>query len=153
VSFGGETLVGGTSSFAVQVGNGQALNGPVGKIGPTPAKDKPSAGNVADAPRVVPEGSLSRRAVPPPDMSDLLLQNYPPGARAQGVAGSARLSMRIYADGRVGDIKVLRETGNYGFGEACTKILKLRRWQPPLDKEGRPVATDARYECDFEVAY
>jgi TonB family protein len=74
-------------------------------------------------------------------------------ARAQGVAGSARLRVRILADGRVGDMKVLRESGDYGFGSACEKTLRMRRWQPPLDKAGTPVATEITYTCEFEVGY
>ena len=27
------------------------------------------------------------------------------------------------------------------------------RWQAPLDKRGQPVATEIRFNCDFEVSY
>jgi periplasmic protein TonB len=153
IDFGGVTQTAEGSSWSTVVGSGAALTAPVGRIGTVTGKDKAGEPAAPQAPRVVAQGSLSRAAVPPPDMNDLLMQNYPARARAQGVAGSAKLSIRIHADGHISNIQLLRETGDYGFGDACMKILRLRRWQPPLDKEGRAVATDARYECAFEVAY
>jgi hypothetical protein len=50
-------------------------------------------------------------------------------------------------------MRVMRETGDYGFGAACQKMLRQRRWQAPLDRRGQPVATEVRYSCEFEVAY
>jgi TonB family protein len=86
-------------------------------------------------------------------MNELLEQNFPPRARAQGVAGSARLRVTILADGRVGDTRILHESGDYGFGSACIKTLRARRWQPPLDRSGAPVSTEITYTCEFEVSY
>jgi TonB family protein len=83
----------------------------------------------------------------------LLEQNFPSRARAQGVAGTAVVKIRILADGRVGPMTIVRETGDYGFGKACMKALGQTRWQAPLDKRGQPVATEIRFTCDFEVSY
>ncbi len=153
VDFGGFTETAGASSWSTAVGNGQALHGPVGRIATVTGRDRAGSGGPIVAAVVVPEGSLSRKPIPPGDMNDLLEKNYPPRARAQGVSGSAHLRVRIQADGQTGNIHVIKETGDYGFGAACTKILRMRRWQPPLDREGKPVASDIRYDCDFEVGY
>jgi len=37
------------------------------------------------------------------------------------------------------------------FGRACQRTLAGSRWSPPLDARGRPVATELRYKCVFEV--
>lgn len=154
VDFGGITQTAdGSSSWSTVVGSGKAITAPVGRIAKVTGRDLAGGAPVAAPPALVAEGLLSRKPVPPPNMNELLVENYPPRARAQGVAGSASLRLRILSDGRTSDIRMIRETGDYGFGDACTKILRGRRWQPPLDREGRPVATEIRYECDFQVAY
>jgi TonB family protein len=84
-------------------------------------------------------------------MDALLVQYYPARARAQGVAGSALLRVRIMADGEVANLRIVRESDDYGFGDACMKLLRLRRWHPPLDNRGTPVATEISYLCEFEV--
>jgi TonB family protein len=158
VDLTGVTLTGDNgASWSSVVGNGNAIQGPAARIGKVTGRDRAGSGDgVIDGRGTTPlvaEGSLSRKPVPPEGMDTLLEQNFPPRARAQGVAGSARLRVRILADGRVGDMHVLRETGDYGFGTACIKTLRMRRWQPPLDKQGTPVATEITYACEFEVGY
>jgi protein TonB len=158
VDLTGVTLTGGDSTWSSVVGTGGALNGPAPRVAAVTSRDRNgSASGVVngkgDKPVLVAEASLSRAALPPEGMDALLEQNFPPRARAQGVSGSALLRVTILADGRVGDMRVMRETGDYGFGAACQKTLRLKRWQPPLDRRGQPVATEVRYSCEFEVAY
>ncbi|HEY2734382.1 MAG TPA: energy transducer TonB [Polyangiales bacterium] len=156
VDLTGVTLTGDGASWSSVVGNGSEMQGPAARIGRVTGRDR--AGNNAGAidgrgTTLVGEASLSRKPVPPDGMNELLEQNFPPRARAQGVAGTARLRVRILADGRVGEMKILRESGDYGFGIACEKTLRMRRWQAPLDKAGTPVATEITYTCEFEVGY
>jgi periplasmic protein TonB len=158
VDLTGVTLTGNEgASWSSVVGNGSALQGPAARIGKVTGRDRAGSNNgVIDGqgkPSLVAEAALSRKPVPPDGMNELLEQNFPPRARAQGVAGSARLRVRILADGRVGELQVLRESGDYGFGAACQKTLRMRRWQPPLDRHGVPVATEITYTCEFEVGY
>jgi protein TonB len=158
VDLTGVTLTGGDSSWTSVVGSGGALTGPAPRVAAVTGRDRQGTptGMVdgkGNKPVLVAEASLSRAPVPPEGMNALLEQNFPPRARAQGVSGSALLRVTILADGRVGDMRVMRETGDYGFGAACQKMLRLRRWQPPLDRRGQPVATEVRYSCEFEVAY
>ncbi len=159
VDLTGVTLTGGDgASWSSVTGTGGALNGPAPRVASVSGRDR--TGNTAglvggrgDKPVMVAEASLSRKPVPPDGMDILLEQNFPSRARAQGVSGSALLRVKIMSDGRVGDMTVMRETGDYGFGTACQKTLRMRRWQPPLDRRGQPVATEIRYSCEFEVAY
>ena len=158
VDLTGVTLTGGDgSSWSSVVGNGTEMKGPAGRIGKVTDKAKPGAqdgavGGQGVAP-VVAEASLSRKPVPPDGMDALLVQYYPARARSQGVAGSALLRLRILPDGQVANMRIVRQSDDYGFGDACMKLLKLRRWQPPLDRHGNPVATEISYLCEFEVGY
>ncbi|HEY2734692.1 MAG TPA: TonB family protein, partial [Polyangiales bacterium] len=119
VDLTGVTLTGDNGSWSSVVGNGSAMQGPAARIGKVTGRDRAGSNSGAIDGRgttLVGEASLSRKPVPPDGMNELLEQNFPARARAQGVAGSARLRVRILADGRVGDMKVLRESGDYGFG-------------------------------------
>lgn len=159
VDLTGVTLTGDDgASWSSVVGNGEAIQGPASRIGKVTGRDRAGASDGAvgaqgKGPALVGEASLSRKPVPPDGMDALLEQYFPPRARAQGVSGTALLRVRIMSDGRVGEMQTLRETGDYGFGTACMKALKQKRWQAPLDKQGQPVATEIRYSCEFEVSY
>jgi TonB family protein len=57
--------------------------------------------------------------------------------------GNALLRLQVDGGGRVTDVEVLSETGNYGFGSACEKLVRRRQgWAP---------ATTLKYRCDFEI--
>ena len=159
VDLTGVTLTGGDgASWSSVVGNGSALTGPAPRVGRNSGRDRAGSndGQIdgrGNAPVFVDESLLSRRPVAPADMDRLLEQNFPPRARAQGVPGTADMRVQIFADGRIGDMKVQRETADYGFASACMKILRMRRWQPALDKRGVPVGTVVTFKCTFEVGY
>jgi len=131
-------------------GPGLAIGGG-GSGGPAVRTAAPAIASavIPAGPRFVPASSLSRgpRA---PGLDAALERNYPPDARRNGVAGKAMLRVAILSDGRVGPVKQLSES-SAGFGEACAKTVRAARWEPPLDREGRPVATEITYACKFEV--
>lgn len=101
------------------------------------------------APRFVPASALSRRPGAP-FLDAALERNYPVEARRAGISGQARLRIQILADGRVGKVERLSES-SAGFGDACARTVQAARWEPPLDHDGRPVATEITYVCKFEV--
>jgi protein TonB len=104
---------------------------------------------VAPVPTFVPAASLGR---PPraPGLDTELERNYPPDARRSGISGTAVLRVQLMPDGRVG--KVDRVSESYpGFGQACERTVRSGRWEPPLDRDGRPVGTEIKYVCRFEV--
>jgi protein TonB len=124
-----------------------------GESGPVAVPSAPSIGRGHGGPtgeRVVAVGDLSR---PPkaPDLDAALAANYPQDARRAGVTGKAVVRARILADGTVGTIRVVSETGA-GFGTACKRTLAGSRWQPPLDARREAVATEINYTCTFAVA-
>jgi hypothetical protein len=62
----------------------------------------------------------------------------------------ATLRVEILADGRVGAAIALSESYS-GFADACERTVRTARWEPPLDRDGRTVATEITYTCRFEV--
>jgi TonB family protein len=152
--FSGMTLTndGAGAGWASATGNGDPMTGPIGRPGarvtgrnvestaPTPHPARPAVVAVAD---------LSRRPVAPP-LEAALERNYPVEARQSGQSGRAMVRARITPEGEVRDIFVQSES-NPGFGRACRDTLAGSRWTPPLDRDGRPVATLINYTCRFEV--
>ncbi len=148
----GVTLEGAGGSWAAPSGNGASRDGPAvsrprrGGSVRAPAPPSPPA----RGPRVVVPSDLSRIPEPPAGLADALEANFPPHARARGQSGRATLRARIHPDGSVGMLALVSAT-RPEFGEACRRTLRGSRWTPPLDDRGRPVATDVRYVCRFEV--
>lgn len=141
-----------TSTVLSNEGPGIAIGGPGGAkraavppVGPT---TRPPGSDSTRAP-IVPAGLLSR---PPraPGLDLALERNYPPEARRSGIAGRAVLRVTILPDGRVGEVARIEESWR-GFGEACEKTVRNASWEPPIDREGHPVATEITYTCRFEV--
>jgi protein TonB len=151
--FTGQTLTndGPGEGWASATGNGEKMNGPVGRPGAhvTRRVVDGDAGGAGTGPRTVGLGDLSR---PPaaPDLAGALEAAYPAEARAKGVAGKAVVRARITAEGRVRELALVSESGG-GFGAACEQTLRASTWSPPLDRDGHPVATFISYTCRFQV--
>lgn len=153
--FSGTTLTG-QGGWASAVGSGAAMNGPIGSpTGAATGRNRPGvAGGVIGGTgiRVVPEGDLSR--LPKPPSADLLNaaleRSYPKAARQQGIEGVARIRIRVLASGKLQPLATLSETHG-GFADACKASLREVNFQPGLDADGQPVATDISYTCRFTV--
>jgi TonB family protein len=117
------------------------------------AKAAPKAPPPAPTPTrtVVPVSELARRPHAP-DLDAELERNYPIELRRAGIPGRASLRLQISPEGRVGSIEVVSES-HAGFGDACVRTVRQSRWEPPLDVEGRAVATAIIYVCSFEVRH
>lgn len=159
--FTGETLTNENGlSWASPVGNGQAVEGPLGRPGALVtgrerrgARDGAIGGHgQGDASGLVPVSDLSRRPVPPNDrLEELLEQTMPREARNLGLAGSARIQVQVEADGRVRVLRVLSEDHD-GFGRACQEAVRRGGpWGPGLDREGDGAATVIPFRCTFSV--
>ncbi len=139
------------AGFAMPVGDGSALHGPIG-LGARSAevtRSAPSAAPVSAGPAWVAPGDLSVPPVPPA-LAGLLRANYPEEARQRGLRGSARVRARVDSDGLVRLGHVVSETSP-GFGAACRRTVVGSRWSAPRDKNGNAVATEIVYTCHFEV--
>lgn len=153
--FSGTTLTG-QGGWASAVGNGAAMDGPIGKAGAAvTGRSRPGvAGGVIGGTgvRVVPEGDLSRRVqLPSGDVLNAALErNYPKNARQQGIEGVARIRVRVFATGKLQPLSTINESYP-GLADGCKKSLNAIVFQPGLDRTGQPVATDITYKCDFRV--
>jgi hypothetical protein len=149
VDFTGTTLTGGSDGWASVVGNGETIAAPVAaRPARSVVRDVGPARGPADN-GVVALADLSR-SPQAPDLNARLAENYPAAARTAGRAGVAVVRARIGADGRAQVLRVVSESGS-GFGAACRATLDGSRWQAPLDRGGRPVATELSYTCRFQV--
>lgn len=153
--FSGTTLTG-QGGWASAVGNGAAMNSPIGSpTGVVTGRSREGVqGGVVGGTgeRVLGPGDLSRGPQPPSaDLLNAALErSYPKGARAQGVEGVARIRLRVHATGKLQPLATLSETYP-GFADACKLSLREMNFQPALDKAGQAVATDITYKCDFTV--
>jgi TonB family protein len=159
--FSGTTLTGeGAGGWASAVGNGAAMNGPIGKPGAavTGRDVRGVAGGVVGGQpggtgiRIAGPDDLSRAAQQPDQeiLNAALERNYPKTARMQGIEGSSRIKLRILASGRSEPIATISESYP-GFAEACRATLRSMRFSPALDRAGQPVATEIVFPCTFSV--
>jgi protein TonB len=66
--------------------------------------------------------------------------NYPDAARRQGIYGSLRLSVSIFADGRVEKIDIDKSSGSKVLDQAAIRIVDLAAPYAPFSKEMREKA-------------
>jgi protein TonB len=66
--------------------------------------------------------------------------NYPDAARQQGLYGSLRLSVSIYADGRVEKIEIDKSSGSKILDQAAIRIVDMAAPYAPFSKEMREKA-------------
>ncbi len=66
--------------------------------------------------------------------------NYPEAARRQGIYGSLKLTVAIYADGRIETIEVDRSSGSKVLDAAAAKIVELAAPYAPFPEDMRKKA-------------
>jgi protein TonB len=66
--------------------------------------------------------------------------NYPEAARRQGIYGSLKLTVSIYADGRIEAVEVDRPSGSKILDAAAEKIVRLGEPYPPFPDDMRKKA-------------
>jgi outer membrane biosynthesis protein TonB len=145
----GTTLTAPGGGWAADPGTGAPRQGPIRTpSGPRPRPSWTTA--PPTTPRtIVPATSLAQPPRPP-NLDATLRANYPPSARARGVAGEAVVTVQVAADGLAGGVVVVGESFA-GFGEACRRTVMGSVWKPLRDAAGRPHATAVRYRCRFRV--
>jgi TonB family protein len=152
--FTGTTLTndGPGEGWSSATGNGEKMNGPVGRPGAKVTHrvvDGDPGGTAPKGPRTLSLSDLSQ-APRAPELADKLAAAYPADARAKGLEGKAVVKARVMPDGHVRQLAVISESAP-GFGAACEATLRDSEWSPPLDKDGQPVSTFITYTCRFNV--
>ena len=144
-------------SASVLAGNDGIAFGNTGGGGGSSARLSNEAPRPAAAPaeRVARGASdLSEDVRPPPGLDRMLEAYFPSTARAQGIAGSARVRLRFDVSGRVLSATVTSESPpGSAFGAACRRmLLDAPNWTPALDPAGVPIARVGRdFHCRFEL--
>lgn len=146
------------TSWAVDPGTGKSREGPIGRPDAvaTGRSREGIAGGVIGGTGVgivVDVGDLSRQPIPPA-LKRKLEKLYPKKARQEGIEGEAVVRLQIGANGLPSKIRIISEKpAGYDLGAACVQALQGEKWEPPLGKDGKPVATRITYRCGFEIRY
>jgi TonB family protein len=146
------------SSWTVEPGSGQSREGPIGRpdaVVTGRSRDGVAGGVVGGTGSglVVDVGDLSKQPIPP-SLRQKLERLYPKKARQEGVEGEAVIRLQIGPEGLPSKIRIVSESPpGYELGKACVEALEGEKWQPPIGKDGKPVATRVTYRCGFEIRY
>ena len=153
--FTGQTLTndGPGDGWASATGNGEKMNGPVGRPGAHVTRrvvDGDPAGTAHHGPPVVGLSDLSQPAAAAgarEQAGDRLPRGRArQGPRGQGDREGARHAGR--AGARAGDGLASRRPDS---APPARRTLRDSDWSPPLDNDGRPVSTFITYTCRFDV--
>ena len=146
------------SSWTTEQASGKSVEGPIGSpdAAVTGRSKSGIVGGVIGGTGtgvVVDVGDLSRAPIPP-NLKRKLERNYPKKARAEGVEGEAILRVQIGPDGMPEKIRVVSEyPDGYELGASCVRTVRGEAWKPPIDQNGKRVATRVNYRCGFEIRY
>jgi len=79
--------------------------------------------------------------------------HYPDIARKAGIEGSVWVKVLVGTDGKVHEVKVLKESGaNVGFEESALASALSGEWKPATS-DGKPVALWVAYEVKFKLRH
>ncbi len=89
-------------------------------------------------------------SLPEPLGCDIPKSEYPEEARRLGLEGEVRLRLVVDEEGRVQDVKVVRDPG-HGFGAVAARSARSYCRFRPARKDGQTVATEIAYTIRFEL--
>jgi TonB family protein len=75
---------------------------------------------------------------------------YPMGARKAGIEGISQLKIQVLPDGSVGEIQVVKSTGDSSLDEVAQKAVKQWKFKPGL-VGGKPVPVWMTLSVKFEL--
>ena len=146
------------SSWAMDPGSGESREGPIGKpdaVVTGRSRDGVVGGIIGGTGIgvVVDVGDLSRRPIPP-SLKKKLEKLYPKKAKQEGVEGEAVMRLQIGPKGLPTKMKMISEDPvGCQLWQACKQALQGAKWEPPLDKDGKPVSTRVTFRCGFEIRF
>lgn len=74
-----------------------------------------------------------------------------PAVRAGEISGTVVLAVEVLETGHVGAVKIVEDIG-HGCGEIAARALRDASFRPATASDGRPTATEIRYEYEFDRA-
>lgn len=75
---------------------------------------------------------------------------YPMGARKAGIEGTSQLKIQVLPDGSVGEIQVVKSTGDPSLDEVAQKAVKQWKFKPGL-VGGKPIPVWMTLSVKFEL--
>jgi protein TonB len=75
---------------------------------------------------------------------------YPIGARRAGTEGTSQLKIQVLPDGSVGEIQLVKSTGDSSLDEAAQKAVKQWKFKPGLIG-GKPIPVWMTLSVKFEL--
>ncbi len=161
--FTGETLTNDSGeTWASAVGNGAATGTPIGApTGVVTGRHRSgveggeigASGGGEPGTHLVAIRDLSHPPDAPPRarLAELIQRFYPSELRNLTIEGTARVHLRIGADGSVSRVRV-RSESHEGFGAACVHVLQeAGAWGHPIDRQGNPATTEVNFDCGFSL--
>jgi len=128
-------------SFAV--GTGNTLYGKADEKAADPNEVKPYQATETRQAPFVPSSRVSSL----PSAVALVDPGYSEEARRERIEGKLTLRVKIDAEGRVVDVRVIKGLG-YGLDERAVAAMRKTRWKP-AKADGQPVGTEITYTLNF----
>lgn len=146
----GVTVIGGSQSRAGEKGGQKG-----GQAGGVPGGTGTTVGGRGNAPAGPASGGSGRTWSP---QNDLYIGQGPvpvrvdqiqcPAAASLGLTGVVVLKVRIWRDGEVGRVQVVKGIGQ-GCDEVAVKALKRAKFKPARGTDGQPYDYEITYEYEF----
>lgn len=114
------------------------------KLEPPPAEERPQVDRPPDA------APRQARVDAPPRPRRAIRPDYPRGARRRGEQGDVLVEMRVDADGRVTDARVVATSGHAELDEAALRAVRAATFVPARSGE-TPVPSTARLTLTFKL--
>jgi protein TonB len=89
--------------------------------------------------------------VNPDEVVQVIQAEYPQSLQVLRVEGTVRLRIFVGADGVPMEFSVLGTSGNRELDQAAMRVAPHLRFEPAIDREGRPVRVWATFPISFRL--
>jgi protein TonB len=138
----------GTSGIVVEVGESGAVSDGLGRGTGKKVQEQEGGGAAGTSDGWAPASELSLESMPAP-LSVPRIQCQE--AIELGLEGTVVLEVQVRDDGKIRQVKVLKGMGN-GCDQVARKALRGARFTPAIDRNGRKVDFQLRYEYEFKLS-
>lgn len=81
-----------------------------------------------------------------------IIEAYPIDAKLNGIEGTVGVAVKVGTDGRATKCKVIQSSGHPALDNAaCRGVERYSRFEPALDREGRPVTGEFPTNITYEL--
>lgn len=119
---------------------------PVVSLPPPP---EPVAEEASDGPSFTPF-TVAPSILNVPELTRLLIAEYPPLLKDTGVGGSIQVWFLIDEDGRVADTRIAKTSGHSSLNQAALRVAEHFRFSPALQREQK-ITVWVQFPINFRV--